>query len=97
MFDIGFWELFLVSLIVLLVVGPKRLPELAKQAGKYFVKLRNFLTDTKEKVFSEIDSEGIKEHLRLQDESNSILDIVKDVKEQVEDINPSTTKDNGKG
>ncbi len=94
MFDVGFWELFLVALIVLLVVGPERLPALAKQAGSYIGKLRNFLANTKEQVFDEIDGDNIKKHLQLQDEENSILDIVKDVKEQVEDINTTKTTQN---
>ena len=33
MFDIGFWELSLLALVALLVVGPERLPKLARTAG----------------------------------------------------------------
>ena len=33
-FDIGIWELLILLLVVLLVFGPKRLPEMGRQLGK---------------------------------------------------------------
>ena len=33
MFDIGFWELLVIAIVLLLVMGPERLPEVAKQAA----------------------------------------------------------------
>jgi sec-independent protein translocase protein TatB len=33
MFDIGFWELLIIAVVLLLVMGPERLPEVAKQAA----------------------------------------------------------------
>lgn len=98
MFDVGFWELLLIGVITLLVVGPERLPALARKAGTYIAKLRNFISDTKGQVLDELDGDNIKKHLQLEDEGNSILDIVKDVKEQVVDINNNTlnNKDDNK-
>lgn len=81
MFDVGFWEIALIGLITLLVVGPERLPGLAQKAGQYMNKVRSFLADTQSKVESELHSDEIKnfkDHLNLEDEKNSILDIVKD-------------------
>ena len=40
MFDVGFWELALVGLICLIVVGPQRLPELVRVAGFWIGKAR---------------------------------------------------------
>ena len=34
MFDVGFSELVVIGLIALIVLGPKRLPEVARTAGK---------------------------------------------------------------
>src|SRR3989304_4556407 len=47
MFDIGFSELVVIGLIALIVLGPKRLPEVARTAGKWMGQLRRFLADGK--------------------------------------------------
>lgn len=38
--NLGFWELALVAVIALVVFGPERLPDLARQAGKFLARLR---------------------------------------------------------
>lgn len=40
MFDIGFWELLVIGIVLLLVMGPERLPEVAKQAAFFIRKAR---------------------------------------------------------
>jgi len=40
MFDIGFWELLVIAAVLLLVMGPERLPEVAKQAAFLLRKVR---------------------------------------------------------
>ena len=47
MFDIGFWELMLIGLVALVVVGPERLPKLAYTAGKWLSKGRSMLNAVK--------------------------------------------------
>ena len=43
MFDIGFWELAMLGVIALLVIGPERLPKAARVAGLWFGKIRGFV------------------------------------------------------
>ena len=43
MFDIGFGEIALVGIVALLVVGPKKLPEIARTAGKWIGKTRRMI------------------------------------------------------
>ncbi|MEW8587286.1 MAG: twin-arginine translocase TatA/TatE family subunit, partial [Candidatus Thiodiazotropha sp.] len=33
MFDVGFWELTIIALVALIVIGPERLPKVARTAG----------------------------------------------------------------
>ena len=40
MFGIGFFELCIIAVVALVFVGPKRLPDLMKQVGKFFVQAR---------------------------------------------------------
>ncbi len=35
MFDVGFWELLIIALLALLVLGPERLPAIVKTAGNW--------------------------------------------------------------
>lgn len=54
MFDIGFWELVIIALVALVVVGPERLPELAHNAGRMLRKLRAFIQNAKREVEKEL-------------------------------------------
>lgn len=45
MFGIGIQELIVIACVALLFVGPKRLPELARQFGKLFVQARRATSD----------------------------------------------------
>ena len=47
MFDFSFWELSLVGLITLVVVGPDKIPSLARKTGVYAGKLKKFLNKIK--------------------------------------------------
>lgn len=81
MFDIGFWELILIAIIALLVVGPERMPALVKKAGIYAGKIKRFFTQAQDELNNHIQNSQIneiKEHLSIEDEKHSILEIVKD-------------------
>ena len=54
MFDIGFWELVIIALVALVIVGPERLPELAQNAGRIIRKLRAFIQSAKREVEKEL-------------------------------------------
>lgn len=57
MFQIGFWELFLIVVVGLLVVGPKQLPQVAKTVTKAVRKLRRTgddLRDSARQVVEEV-------------------------------------------
>ena len=56
MFGIGLPELILIMAIALIVVGPEKLPELAKALGKGIVELRKAASSLKES-FEEDDDE----------------------------------------
>ena len=43
MFDIGFSELFLVLVVALMVIGPERLPTVAKKVGRFFRRGQTFV------------------------------------------------------
>lgn len=47
MFDIGFWEIIVIAVVALLVVGPKEFPSLVRNIAAGIGRVRRFMTDTK--------------------------------------------------
>jgi sec-independent protein translocase protein TatB len=66
-FDIGFWELFLILILALLVVGPERLPKAARTVGYWFGKARRYVEGVKEEVASEFDVNELKRMVHNQE------------------------------
>ena len=54
MFGIGFGELVVIVFLAVLVFGPDRLPELAKQAGQLARKMRNFANNARDELRAEL-------------------------------------------
>lgn len=82
MFEIGFWELVMVGVVALLVVGPERLPGLARTAGHWLGKARRMLADVKAEVDRELQLDELKQSLRQQTD----LDAMKDLGDRVKSL-----------
>ena len=54
MLDVGFWELAIIAVIALLVIGPERLPKAARTAGLWVGRARRMVTDVKADIDREI-------------------------------------------
>jgi len=67
MFDIGFWEIMLISILAMVVIGPERLPGLARTVGHWFGKTRRFIEGVKGEVESEFDTTELKRLLHNQE------------------------------
>ncbi len=78
MFDVGFAELVLLSVVGLLVLGPERLPRVARTLGGLTRKARSSWLNLKRSIEAEIRAEELKEPLkRFQDEVKSTVDEVR--------------------
>lgn len=60
MFDFAFTELFVIALIALIVVGPQRLPKLARQAGEWLGKLQRYVADVKSDISRQMELEELR-------------------------------------
>jgi sec-independent protein translocase protein TatB len=50
MFGLGFFEIVIIAVAALLLVGPKKLPDLMRQAGKLFVQVRRTTNDVRSSI-----------------------------------------------
>ena len=86
MFDVGFWEIAIVAVVALIVVGPERLPPLARTVGLWVGKARRMVADVKsdidrevrESEFSEVKNIGnqiTEARNKVQSSSEEFLDV----------------------
>lgn len=78
MFDIGFSELVVIALVALIVLGPKRLPEVARTAGRWVARFRRFVSDVKQDFDRELEHADLAELRKLRDELNETRRVVED-------------------
>lgn len=55
MFDIGFSELLIFGAIALIVLGPEKLPQAARTAGRYYAKFRRTVSNLQREIEAELD------------------------------------------
>jgi len=79
MFDIGFSEVILIFVIALLVVGPERLPRIARTAGLWVGKMRGFVSSVKADIDRELATEELKKALAKQAAMPELEELVDEV------------------
>jgi sec-independent protein translocase protein TatB len=70
MFDIGFWELCVIAVVALLILGPERLPVAARTAGLWIGKARRLIGNVKTEIDRELQLDELRQ--RLKDEEIKI-------------------------
>ncbi|NHZ69613.1 MAG: twin-arginine translocase subunit TatB [Thermotogales bacterium] len=56
MFDIGFWELTLIMVVALMVIGPDKIPGLARTAGLWIGKAQAMVRSVKADIDRELNN-----------------------------------------
>ena len=68
MFDVGFSELVVIALVALIVIGPERLPKVARTVGILLGRLQRYVNDVKSDINREIQLDELKQ---LQEQMTS--------------------------
>lgn len=83
MFEIGFWELVLVVVVALLVVGPERLPKLAYEVGLWYGRMQRYLRSAQFQLENELHNYEIKNS--LQEPTRLLEDIRSEIDQSTHD------------
>lgn len=92
MFDVGFWEICLIGVISLLVIGPEKLPKVARLAGFWLGKTRRMVDAVKSEITEEFREEEIRQALNKQSGLDDIKQLVKDASEAIHPIQSESVK-----
>ncbi|HAS6143810.1 TPA: Sec-independent protein translocase subunit TatB [Vibrio vulnificus] len=64
MFDIGFWELVLIFVVGLVVLGPERLPHAIRSVARFVGAAKNMANSVKDELAHELKVQELQENLR---------------------------------
>ena len=78
MFDIGFWEIAIIALIALIILGPERLPRAARTIGLWVGKARRTLSEVKRDIDRELDASELKNIKNIKDDLQDTKNIFED-------------------
>lgn len=77
MFDISFMELLVIAMVALIVIGPERLPAVARTVGHLYGRCRNFVYRIKIDIHNEMRMEELKKmQVSVQETAQTIEESV---------------------
>ena len=86
MFDIGFSELFIIMVVGLLVIGPERLPKVARTVGALFGRLQRYVNDVKADISREVELDELRKmKTEFEEAARSVEKSVHDEMRSTED------------
>lgn len=98
MFDVGFTEILLIGIVSLVVIGPERLPTVARTLGQWIGKLQRFVKGVKTDLASELDSGDLKKLIGDQREQiNELRDMVSSAQKDLQSTTQSVVKSTREG
>lgn len=82
MFDIGFPELLIVSVVALLVIGPEKLPETVRSIAIWISRLKRSLANIRTELENEIGADEIRRELH----NDAIMRELKEARQGLDNI-----------
>jgi len=78
MFDIGFTELMVISIVALLIIGPERLPKVARTLGHLLGRAQRYVSDVKSDINREMQLDELKKlQAQVTESARSMEDSVR--------------------
>lgn len=86
MFDIGFWELFVIAVIGLVVLGPERLPGAIRSVQRTMAKVRAFGSKVEAELNHELRVKELHEHLKQIEATDDIEKLSPELKRSLQEL-----------
>ena len=85
MFDMGFQEIVLIGIIALIIIGPERLPGVARNIGLWVGKMQRFVAGVKSDIANELQTDELRNMLSSQeDQIRELKSMVKETQSDLE-------------
>jgi sec-independent protein translocase protein TatB len=92
MFEVGFSEICMVALVALLVIGPEKLPKVARMAGFWVAKSKRMLASVKQEINEEFQAEELRQSLKNQTGINEFQKILDETSKDLHSIKNSISQ-----
>ncbi|MDO4225635.1 MAG: twin-arginine translocase TatA/TatE family subunit [Bergeyella zoohelcum] len=94
--ELGFMEIVVVALVIIVLFGPDKLPSIARDLGTGVRKMRGAVEDIKTEIMKEADNpvSEIKKEIERVKESAKEFNPLSDVKKEIDDVKNSMNLDN---
>ena len=84
--NLGFWEMAFLVLLALMLFGPKRLPEIARQLGRFVAEFKRASNDFQSQIHQEISK------LELEEAAKSVTAVGTDVSAETNSISSAISR-----
>lgn len=93
--DLGFSEMVVIVLLIVILFGPKKIPEIARELGHGIRKMKSAMEDIKTEIMKETDTSVSDIKKEIEQVKNSVSDInpVNDFKKQITEVSETVNKD----
>ncbi len=97
MFEIGFSELCMVALVALLVIGPEKLPKVARMTGFWIAKTKRTIDAVKQEINEEFQAEELRQALKNQSGMSELQNLLHETENNLNNLNQSINTTNPAG
>lgn len=85
MFDIGFWELILITVIGLIVLGPERMPQAVRAVASWIRTIKGLAGSVRSELERELEVQQLHKDLK-EAESKGMQNLNKDLQSSVDSL-----------
>lgn len=85
MFDIGFSEILLIMVVALIVIGPERLPQVARSVGQWWSRIQRYVNKVKQEINTSIELDELRKMQRdMKSEADALERSVRQAGDEIE-------------